>query len=70
MHGDRLKVRVSGPPVDGKANKELVRFVARYLGVSKSAVTIRSGAAGRRKDVDISGLSARECLVRLRDVLS
>ena len=51
--GDRLKVRISAPPVDGKANAHLVKFVARSFKVSKSAVTILSGETGRDKRLSV-----------------
>jgi uncharacterized protein len=44
---------LKSPPVDGKANKELVTLVARYLGCPNSAVSIKSGASGRMKLVRI-----------------
>jgi uncharacterized protein len=45
--------RVKSPPVDGKANQELVGLIARHFGVAKSRVTIRQGASGRSKWVEI-----------------
>lgn len=45
--------RLKAPPVDGKANAELIALMARHFGCPKSAVTIKSGAAGRRKLVCI-----------------
>ena len=45
--------RVKAPPVDGKANAELVELVAAHFGCRKSAVVIRSGASGRLKLVRI-----------------
>ena len=56
-HGDALKIRLAAPPVDGEANEELVRFLAKTLGVPKSAVTIARGATGRRKVVRVEGAS-------------
>lgn len=44
-----LKVFVSSPAVDGKANKEAIKLVAKWFGVSKSNVSIRSGLRSRRK---------------------
>ena len=44
---------LKSPPVDGKANAELIELVARHFGVPKSAVTIQSGAASRTKRVSI-----------------
>jgi hypothetical protein len=45
--------RLKAPPVDGKANAELVALVAARFGCRKSDVSIRSGAAGRMKWVEI-----------------
>jgi uncharacterized protein (TIGR00251 family) len=45
--------QLKSPPVDGKANKELVTLIARYFGCPKSAVSIKSGASGRIKLVKI-----------------
>jgi uncharacterized protein (TIGR00251 family) len=47
--------RLKSPPVDGKANAELLALVARHFGCSKSAVTIKSGASARMKLVRIEG---------------
>jgi uncharacterized protein (TIGR00251 family) len=48
-----LVVRVKAPPVDGKANAELVALIAEHFGVRKAQVTIKSGASGRMKLVEI-----------------
>ena len=53
----RLRVRVAAPPVEGAANAELVRFLARSLGVPQSAVTVTAGATGRRKTVLVRGVA-------------
>ena len=50
-HGDALKIRLAAPPVDGDANQECVRFLARTLGVARSAVEIVSGHATKTKVV-------------------
>lgn len=57
-HGDAIKIRIAAPPVDGEANAELVRFMAKHLGVPKSAVTIVSGHTSRTKHVAVAGLDA------------
>ena len=49
----RLKIRITAPPVDGKANDHLLRFLAGCCGVSRSAVTLISGQTGRNKRVCI-----------------
>ena len=59
-HGDTFKIRLAAPPVDGEANEELVRFLAKTLGVPKSAVSIGSGETGRRKRVRVLGVGAAE----------
>ena len=56
IHGDALKIRLAAPPVDGKANEELVALVARHFGSPKSAVRIKAGAGGRMKLVQVDGI--------------
>ena len=55
--GDTVKVAVSSPPVDGKANAQLLGFLSELLGLPKSALQLVSGASGRYKMVSISGLT-------------
>jgi hypothetical protein len=55
-HGGALKIRVAAPPVDGGANRELIRFLARTVGVPASAVRVVSGASGRNKMIEIEGV--------------
>lgn len=55
LHGDALKIRLAAPPVDGKANEALVRFVADTLGLAKSAVILKSGQTSRRKVLEVTG---------------
>jgi uncharacterized protein (TIGR00251 family) len=55
--GDRLRVAVAAPPVDGKANEAVVRTLAEALGVPRSAVEIVRGEAGRRKTVRVRGIT-------------
>jgi uncharacterized protein (TIGR00251 family) len=52
-----LKIRLAAPPVEGAANEELVRFLARLLGVPKSAVRVVSGESGRNKMVEVEGVA-------------
>jgi len=54
-HGDALRIRLAAPPVDGEANGELLRFLARKLGVARGAVSIVAGEAGRDKLIEVSG---------------
>jgi uncharacterized protein len=51
--GDHCKIRISAPPVDGKANAGLVKFLAKAFGVAPRAVAIEAGEAGRAKRIRI-----------------
>lgn len=53
-HGDQLKIRLRAPPVDGKANNALIRFVADQCRVARRDVEILAGASGRDKRVRIN----------------
>ena len=55
--GTALKIRIHAPPVEGAANAELVRFLARSLGVPRDAVHILTGMTSRRKRIEIVGAS-------------
>jgi len=57
LHGDRLKLRIKAPPVDGKANQYLLKFIAGEFAVSKSACKLLSGESGRDKRIAISAPS-------------
>lgn len=54
-HGDALKIRLAAPPVDGKANEALVKFVAEALKLPKSAVNLKNGQTSRRKVLEVQG---------------
>jgi len=53
-HGDHYKIRITAPPVEGKANAHLIKFLAKAFGVSRSQVTLESGASARNKGVRIT----------------
>jgi uncharacterized protein len=55
-----LKVRLAAPPVEGAANEELVRLLAKRLGVPRRQVTITAGATSRHKLVRVDGLAAAD----------
>ena len=63
--GGVLRVRVKEAPVDGAANAALVRLVAKYLGISRRAISIIHGATGRNKILKVEGLSASQVKNRL-----
>ena len=51
----RLKIKVQSPPVDGAANRRLIEFLAKSVGVSKSKVRIIRGDKSRNKIIEIDG---------------
>ena len=53
LHGERLKIRITAPPLDGKANAQLLAFLAVAFGVAKSQVSLESGEQSRQKRVRI-----------------
>ncbi len=64
--GDAVKVRVSSPPVDGTANAELIKFLAKMLGVAKGDIEIVSGQASKTKRVQVTGVTGEQ----LRKIIS
>jgi hypothetical protein len=52
-HDGALKIRIASPPVEGKANEELIRFLAKQLDLAPSEITIVGGLASKRKRVEI-----------------
>ena len=60
-----LKIKIAAPPVDGAANEELIRFLAKVFAVPRRAVTILSGATAKNKIVRLHGLTAAQFETRL-----
>ena len=60
VHEGRLKLAIAAPPSDGAANKALISFLAREVGVGRSSVSIVKGQTSRRKSVAFRGLRAEE----------
>jgi uncharacterized protein (TIGR00251 family) len=58
-HGDALKIRLAAPAVDGKANAELLRFIAAGFGVPLASVRLLRGETGRRKTVRVAAARLR-----------
>jgi uncharacterized protein len=65
--GNALKVAVTAPPVDGKANQACIDFFAKLLKLPRSSVTIASGQTSRNKVIRVAGLSAEEVGRRLTE---
>jgi uncharacterized protein (TIGR00251 family) len=56
LHGERLKLRITAPPVDGAANEHVCRFLARLFGIAPSRVRLLKGTTGRDKLVALEGV--------------
>ena len=67
--GETLRIALTAPPVDDQANKSLVRFLAKSLGVSPSGVAIERGRTSRLKTVSIRGLAQDELERKLGEAL-
>jgi len=67
LHDGTLRVRVAAPPVEGAANRELVKFLAKRFKVSPAAITLVSGTSSKNKVIRIAnpGPVTREELVKL-----
>jgi uncharacterized protein len=65
MHDGCVKIRLAAPPVDGAANAALVEFVAEQVSVAKSRVRITAGLTGRRKIVEVDGVTEEQLRVAL-----
>jgi len=64
-HGDAIKIAITAPPVDGKANAHLIKFLSKRLKIAKSAISIVSGELCRDKVLQIDGLNEAEVLDKL-----
>ena len=64
--GDALKLRLTAPPVDGRANLACIEFFSDALRVPKSSVAIVSGQSNRRKLIQVTGITALQLRERLQ----
>ena len=66
VHDIRLKIKLNAPPVEGKANKALIEFLAKRLNLRKDQINILSGQSSRRKTLQICDLGMEEIQIRLK----
>ena len=67
--GDALNLALTAPPVEGRANEACVKFLAEFLNVPRSSVTIAAGESSRQKLIRIAGMRAAQVEDKLRAVL-
>ena len=70
LQGDALKLRLTTPPVDGKANKAVVAYLAKLLHIPKSALIIKSGQQSRSKTVAITGADEQRVKTLLAAIIT
>ncbi len=70
LHGEAIKLGITAPPVDGKANEAVTAFVAKLFKIPRSAVRIESGETSRGKVLRLEGISAAEARQLLAPLLS
>lgn len=68
LRADAIKIKVAARAVDGKANAELLRFLAESLDLPKSAIRIARGESSRDKIVEIDGMEADEAKKKLLEL--
>lgn len=69
-HGDELKLAITAPPVDGKANKTVIAYLAKFFGVPKSFITIKNGQQSRHKRCMVKGITLDGAQNKIDAVLS
>jgi uncharacterized protein (TIGR00251 family) len=62
-----LRLKIAAPPVEGKANKELISFLSKTLGINKSSITIDRGHTSKVKIVTILGLDRDQIYERIEE---
>ena len=67
--GDALKLALTAPPVEGKANAACIEFLAGLLNLPRSSITIAAGQSSRNKVIRVAGLSAAEVATRLHNAI-
>ena len=70
LHGEALKLCITSPPVDGKANAAVIQFFAKLFKIPKAAVTIASGEASRDKRIILAGVSLARAEAVLQPLLA
>ena len=63
-----MHLRIAAPPVKGKANQELITFLASLLGISKGDLAIEKGLTSKRKVISIAGLTQEQVMEHLKNL--
>ena len=60
VYNDALKIRLTSPPVDNKANKACMSFFAKWLGISPSKISLVQGLSSKNKIIEVDGLTEKQ----------
>ena len=63
--GEALKLALTAPPIEGRANQACIAFLAELLNVPRSSVTIATGQSSRNKVIRVAGMTAKQVQERL-----
>lgn len=69
VYNDALKITIAAPPVEGKANKKCITYLAKYFNVAKSKVEIISGKSSKNKLIKIYDISQKEFLEKIKKIV-
>jgi uncharacterized protein (TIGR00251 family) len=68
VYNDSLKITITAPPVEGKANKKCIAYLAKYFDMAKSKIEIISGKNSKNKLIKIYDISPKEFLDKLEEI--
>ena len=68
VYNNALKITITAPPVEGKANKKCISYLAKYFDVAKSKIEIISGQTGKNKLIKIYDISKKDFLEKLEKI--
>lgn len=69
VYNDALKITIAAPPVEGKANKKCITYLAKYFDVAKSKVEIISGKSSKNKFIKIYDISQEKFLEKIKKIV-
>lgn len=69
VYNDALKITIAAPPVEGKANKKCITYLAKYFDVAKTKVEIISGKSSKNKLIKIYDISQKEFLEKIKKIV-
>lgn len=69
VYNDALKITITAPPVEGKANKKCITYLAKYFDVAKSKVEIISGKSSKNKFIKIYDISQEKFLEKIKKIV-